>query len=343
MTTVSEAGRAPTLEVVAALAGVSRATASRVLTGSPRVSPAAQEAVLRAAEQLHYLPNRAARTLVTRRTDSVAFMVSESGERLFGDPYFGILLRGAHAEVSARGRQLVVTFAADDTERSQVEQFAAGHHVDGLMIVSLHGADPLPARLEGLGIPVVLAGRPYDAASPLHYVDADNLGGSRTATELLLGTGRRRIATIAGPRDMTAAKDRLDGYRKALRGAGLPVDRGLVVVATDFSRPAGAAAMARLLETAPDLDAVFAASDALALGAMGVLRRSGRKVPRDVAVVGFDDTPDAVLAEPPLTTVRQPIVELGRRTAKMLLDRLDGLDVAPYDVVETTLVRRESA
>jgi DNA-binding LacI/PurR family transcriptional regulator len=336
-------GRAPTLEVVAARAGVSRATASRVLTGSPRVSPAAQEAVLRAAEELRYLPNRAARSLVTRRTDSVAFMVSESGERLFGDPYFGILLRGAHAEVSARGRQLVLTFAANDTERQQIEQFASGHHVDGLMMVSLHGADPLPARLESLGIPVVVNGRPAVHDPTVHYVDADNRGGAKAGTGLLIEIGRRRVATIAGPSDMVAGRDRLEGYQDALDQAGMAFDRSRVAVAPTFSRQGGAFAMERLLETAPDLDAVFVASDAVALGALSVLRRSGRQVPDDVAVVGFDDTPDAALSEPPLTTVGQHIVELGRRMAKMLLDRLDGLPVEQFDIVATSLVRRESA
>jgi DNA-binding LacI/PurR family transcriptional regulator len=338
-----DAGRAPTLEVVAARAGVSRATASRVLTGSPRVSPAAQEAVLRAAEELRYLPNRAARSLVTRRTDSVAFMVSESGERLFGDPYFGILLRGAHAEVSARGRQLVLTFAASDTERQQVEQFASGHHVDGLMIISLHGADPLPGRLEAYGIPVVVAGRPVLDDPTVHYVDADNRGGARAATRLLHELGRQRVATIAGPKDMTAGRDRMAGYRDGLRDSGISFDRSRVAVAPTFSRQAGAAAMEQLIETAPDLDAVFVASDTVALGALGVLQRSGRRVPEDVAVIGFDDNPDALIADPPLTTVRQPIVEFGRRMAKMLLDRLDGLPVEQFDVIETSIVRRVSA
>jgi DNA-binding LacI/PurR family transcriptional regulator len=324
-----DAGRAPTLEVVAARAGVSRATASRVLTGSPRVSPAAQEAVLRAAEELRYLPNRAARSLVTRRTDSVAFMVSESGERLFGDPYFAILLRG--------------TFAASDAERQQVEQFAAGHHVDGLMIISLHGADPLPGRLEAYGIPVVVAGRPVLDDPTVHYVDADNRGGAMAATTLLHELGRQRVATIAGPKDMTAGRDRMAGYRDGLRASGIRFDRSRVAVAPSFSRQAGAVAMEQLLETAPDLDAVFVASDTVALGALGVLQRSGRRVPDDVAVIGFDDTPDASMADPPLTTVRQPIVEFGRRMAKMLLDRLDGLPVEQFDVIETSIVRRVSA
>jgi DNA-binding LacI/PurR family transcriptional regulator len=298
---------------------------------------------MRAAEELRYLPNRAARSLVTRRTDSVAFMVTESGERLFGDPYFGILLRGAHAEVSARGRQLVLTFAANQTERQHLEQFASGHHVDGLMIISLHGADPLPARLESQGIPVVVMGRPAVDDQAVHYVDADNRGGAKAATTLLHDIGRTRVATIAGPRDMTPGRDRLAGYRDGLREADVVFDRSRVAVAPTFSRQGGAIAMEQLLESAPDLDAVFIASDTVAIGALGVLRRSGRRVPEDVAVVGFDDTPEAADSDPPLTTVRQPIVEMGRRLARMLLDRLDGLPVEQSDIVETSLVRRESA
>jgi DNA-binding LacI/PurR family transcriptional regulator len=142
---------------------------------------------------------------------------------------------------------------------------------------------------------------------------------------------------------MVAGLDRLAGYRDGLRSAKVAYDKTLVATAPSFSRQGGAVAMEQLLERVPDLDAVFVASDAMAIGALGVLRRSGRRVPEDVAVVGFDDIPDAVVADPPLTTVRQPIVELGRRMAKMLLDRLDGLPVEKFDIVETSLIRRESA
>jgi DNA-binding LacI/PurR family transcriptional regulator len=337
-----DASRAPTLEVVAALAGVSRATASRVLNGSPKVSPQAQAAVLQAAEDLHYRPNRAARALVTRRSDSVAFVVTEPDDRLFSDPFFATLLRGAHNELAARDMQLVLAFTSGARDRGRLERFATGRHVDGVVLISLHGADPLPGQLEELGVPVVLQGRPLHDGHDQYFVDADNRGGAAAATTLLLERGCRRVATIAGPRDMVAGKDRWDGYRDALRRAGVQLDRQLVV-SGDFTTGGGAQATRALLEQAPDVDGVFAASDVMALAALAVLRASGRRVPEDVALVGFDDMPDAAAADPPLTTVHQHIEEMGSRVVRLLIERLDGRVEERGVVVPTEVVRRASA
>ncbi|MGH8963590.1 MAG: LacI family DNA-binding transcriptional regulator [Jatrophihabitantaceae bacterium] len=335
------AGR-PTLEVVAARAGVSRATASRVLRGASNVSEDARTAVLQAAAELRYTVNRAARSLVTRRSDSVAFLVAENQDRTFHDPYFLGILRGAQAEVAAAGLQLVFVIASTHADTAHFESYAGGGHVDGVLLISLHGDDALPQHLESIGVPTVLNGRPLSRDVSLYCVDSDNVGGGRRATELLLERGARRIATITGPQDMCAGQDRLAGYRDALTEAGLePAERR--VAEGDFTVEGGASAMTALLASDPELDAVFAASDLMALGAMQVLAGNGRRVPEDVAVVGFDDVREARLSAPALTTIRQPIDRLGHTMAAVLLSRINGEQTPRTTVLPTELVRRASA
>ena len=332
----------PTLEEVAARAGVSRATASRVLRGNGNVSEQARAAVQRAAQEIAYAPNRAARALVTGRSDSVAFLVAETEDRLFADPFFLGTLRGAHTVIAEAGLQLVLTVASSAEERERFVQYAAGGHVDGVLVLSLHGRDRLPRQLEGHRVPAVLSGRPLAEPDGICFVDADNLGGAALATEYLIGSGRTRIATITGPLDMCAGQDRLAGYRQALHRAGRPVVDSLIAHG-DFSIASGQAAMAELLAAEPELDAVFAASDLTAIGAMRAIAASGRQVFSDVAVIGFDDIGEAQLAQPALTTVRQPINELGRTMASRLLQRLAGAEVQPRTVLPVELIRRETA
>ena len=186
-----------------------------------------------------------------------------------------------------------------------------------MLLLSLHGDDPLPRQLRDRGLPVVLGGRPAGGYAGA-YVDVDNTGGARAGVAHLLERGRRRIATVTGPLDMMAGQDRLEGYRSALTDAGLGVEESLVE-AGDFSEASGQRAMRALLAREPDLDAVFAANDLMAVGAMRALREAGRRVPDDVAVVGFDDSPLSRVTDPPLSTVRQPTDEMGRRMAELLL------------------------
>lgn len=339
--TAASAG-VPTLEVVAQRAGVSRSTASRVLTGATNVSPAAREAVLRASAELGYLPNRAARSLVTRRADSVAFVVSEPEDRFFSDPFFGSVLRGAHTEISRAGLQLIFVVTGDEVERKQFLNFASGGHVDGVVLISLHENDPMPHKLQQAGIPVVLVGRPLPDDGHTAYVDADNIGGGRLAAKHLIKRGCRRIVTIAGPDDMAASRDRLEGFDLELAAAGRRRPESYAVHG-DFSAAGGATAMRQLLERVPDLDGVFAANDLMAAAATQVLQRAGRRVPEDVAVVGYDDVPVAAVSHPPLTTVAQPMEAMGRTMARMLLDKLEGRPITRSIVLPTELVIRTSA
>ena len=342
----------PTLEMVAAAAGVSRGTASRALNGEPNVSSRAVDAVIRAAAELGYRPNLTARSLVLGRSDSVALVISESDQRLFTDPFFAAMMRTVHRELSAASTQLVLALARGDREREQLVRFAAGRHLDGVLLISLRDGDPMPAELERAGIPVVTAGRgtvPVETEqssgtnAPGCWVDVDNRGGARAAVEHLTGLGRREIVTIAGPQDMSPGRDRMLGWTDALAAAGLPA-RATSVVFGDFTEVSGYIAMRDLLHRLPTIDAVFAASDLMALGALRALRMAGRRVPQDVAVVGFEDAPAARLADPPLTTVRQPVDELGKLMVRILLARIRGESTVDGQVVlSTELVRRSSA
>ncbi|GAA3468561.1 LacI family DNA-binding transcriptional regulator [Nonomuraea roseola] len=330
----------PTLEAVAALAGVGRGTVSRVINGSPKVSDRARTAVLQAIEELGYVPNRAARTLVTRRTDTVALVVSETQQRLFDEPFFAGTIRGIGSALAETGLQLILAMAQTQEEHQRLEQYLTGQHVDGALLISLHGADPLPGRLEALGVPTVLGGRPVGLA-PYSYVDMDNRGGARQAVKYLVSKGRSRIATIAGPQDMGVGVDRLAGYRDALLATGL---QEIVIYGSDFSEESGMAAMRTLLAEHPELDAVFTASDPMALGAIRVLKESGKDVPGDVAVIGFDDSPAGAHSSPALTTVHNPSEAMGRQMAHLLVSRINGERLEqPVVILDTHLVIRDSA
>lgn len=347
MTTASRKGTrarpAPTLEEVAARAGVSRATASRVLRGDAKVSQRARDVVLEAAQAISYVPNLAARSLVTGRSESVAFLVEESEERMFEDPFFLGMLRSAQEAVAVAGLQLVFTVMSRPEDQDRFLAYAAGGHVDGVLLLSLHGRDQLPQRLESLGVPTVLSGRPLSGGRRLWYVDADNVGGGELATAHLLDSGRAQVATVAGPLDMCAGQDRLAGYRSAVEAAGRTYDETLVAVG-DFTVVGGYAATHELLERRPDVDAIFAASDLAAIGVLRALRESGRRIGDDVTVIGFDDIPAAAEQQPPLSTVKQPISALGTAMTRLLLDRIEGRQgLHRRTVLPVELVLRDTA
>jgi DNA-binding LacI/PurR family transcriptional regulator len=332
----------PTLEAVARRAGVSRATVSRVVNGSTTVAVAIREAVNKAVDELGYVPNQAARSLVTQRTESIALILPETANRVFSDDlFFPAFIRGVSMELEAADKQLVLMMAGSAASHDRVERYAMAGHVDGVMFASMHGADPLPGSLSRLGIPVVCSGRPMTATdSDVPFVDVDHFGGVAAAVRHLLSAGRRRIATIAGPQDMIAGVDRLAGYEETLKSAGRPTQ----VAVGDFTRESGIRAMDVLLAADPSLDAVFAASDMMAHGALQSLKSHGRRVPDDVAVIGFDDFEISQYSDPPLTTVRQPIIDMGRTMARQILGLVDSRsDVVRSVVLPVELVVRGSA
>ncbi|GGQ49648.1 LacI family transcriptional regulator [Streptomyces althioticus] len=333
--------RRPTIKTVAARAGVGRTTVSRVVNGSDLVSADARARVLAAIKELNYVPNSVARGLVTNRTNAVALVIPESESRLGSEPFFAALIRGVSGALAESGTQLQLMLVRDQAERDQLTESVATRRVDGVLLVSVHAEDRLPGILEEMGLPTVLAGR-RDAGEQLSYVNSDNAGGAAEAVRHLLGRGRGRIATITGPQDMDVGRARLAGWHAAHKEAGVPADASLIE-AGDFSEDSGGRAMRLLLERMPDLDAVFAASDLMAVGALAELRRQKRRVPDDVAVVGFEDSVLARHTNPPLTTVRQPVEELGRTMARILTDITLNDRPRQQITLPTELVVRESS
>lgn len=339
--TASSAG-SPTLDEVARVAGVSRATASRAINGGERVSARAQSAVDEAVRTLGYVPNPAARSLVTRRTDSIAVVVPEPDDRVFSDPFFAGTLRGVTRVLGERDIQLVLLLARPGPSAARALRYLNGRHVDGALVVSHHRDDRLAEHLADLGLPCVFGGRPWTGGDRVAYVDVDNALGEREATEALIERGCTRIGTIAGPLDMTAAADRLAGWRQAMTSAGLSdaaVEHG------DFTEASGVAAAQALMDRHPDLDGLVVASDLMAAGALRVLAELGRRVPDDIAVVGFDDLGVAERTTPRLTTVRQPVEQMAERATRLLIERVDSVHGShPMRVIiPPTLVRRDSA
>ena len=315
----------PTLEDVAAAAGVSRSTASRAINGGSRVSADALAAVEAAVLRLGFSPNRAARTLVTHRADSVALVVPEPDERVTGDPFFAAAIQGLSQALGDTDLQLVLLMARVGDSAERTIRYLRLGYVDGVVVVSHHRSDEIERALVAASLPSVFVGRPWNMPDRFSYVDTDNERGGEIATEHLLARGRRRVGTVAGPPDMTSAQDRLAGWRSALTERGLPVD---ACEHGDFTTPGGLAATERLLDRHPDLDAIFVASDQMAVGALAVLKTRGLAVPSDIAVVGYDDAAVAAATDPPLTTVVNPNVEMARTAGVILLERMSG-DRAP--------------
>jgi DNA-binding LacI/PurR family transcriptional regulator len=327
------------LEQVAALAGVSRATVSRVVNGSPKVLPETVAAVERAIVELGYVPNRAARALVTRRTDSVALVVPEPDSRVFSDPFFAGILRGISMTLAPTSSQLVLLIEPAEGDDQRLLRYLRGGHVDGAIIVSHHGRDNVLQELAHLPLPIVFSARPLGVEVPVASVDVDNVAGARTAVEYLLSKGRRKLGTVAGPLDMTAGLDRLTGYQEAIKEAGIAE----AVAYGDFTVDGGEQATLRLLDQHPDLDGIFVANDLMATATLRVLSQAGKRVPEDVAVVGFDDSVVATTTTPKLTTVRQPVEKLGTRLAEILLAKLAGADLTSPEIFGTELIIRGSA
>lgn len=331
----------PTLADVARVAGVSSATASRVINGFPKVRPETRRQVEDAIVNLGYVRQRATRLGERRRTRSIAFVICEEALRLFSDPFFGRVFRGASEVLAPSGSQVVLLMAQAGRDIGSVVDYVQSDHVDGALIVSMHGH--CVTALDRIGVPVVSVGRPACAdAQRYTYVDVDNEGGAHTAVRHLIGLGRSTIATIAGPKDMAPSIDRLAGYRAALEEHDR-FDPALVVHG-DFGQISGEHRALRLLDRRPDIDAIFVASDLMAAGVLRALHRLGRRVPDDVAVIGFDNAPLARTVTPSLTTVSQPVEEMGARTARELLASISGNAARPRSVVlPTRLVIRESA
>lgn len=324
-----------TIREVAERAGVSSATVSRVVNGAHWVSPETRAKVDAAVRQTGYTANQFARSLVTGRANSFAFLLTEQQELLFSDPTFSILLRGAAAAMGRRGMALVLLVAGTPAEGEAVLSYVSAGHVDGVMLISSHEADPLLEALVQANIPTVSCGIPLGHRVEVSSVSVDEAGSAAKMTRHLLAAGHRRIAMIAGPADTPGGRYRLEGFREAM---GADFDPQLVETG-DFGRASGERAMTELLSRGVPIDAVFAASDAMAVGAMAALASAGLTVPDDVAVAGFDDS--GLAAEAGLTTMRQPWEAISEEMVKLLLAPRDA--TTRQVILPTTLVQRATA
>jgi DNA-binding LacI/PurR family transcriptional regulator len=284
-------------------------------------------------------PSRAS---LSKQTNSVAVVITEPTTRIFGDPFFSLLLKGVYEALAERSLLAVMIAPQSANDHTMTESYMLRGHFDGVILVSLHGDNQLPNELRKAGIPAVLCGSPARGIVA-SYVDSDNRHGARMAVEHLVSLGRRRVATISGNLDMTGAVDRLLGYRDAVVAAGMTLDPTMEEVA-DYMPNRAHMAMERLLLNHPDVDAVFAASDLMAAAAIRVLHQARKRIPEDVAVVGFDDSPTSRATRPQLTSIRQPIEEIGREAVNILLREMQEPRATPREAIfSPELIVRESS
>ena len=326
-----------TIREVSRLARVSTATVSRVLNGTSRVADATRERVLEAVEHLGYKPNTFARGLATNRSGGIGLTVNE-----VSSPYFGAVVFGVEQVARENGIHLMVSsgFAHADSELESIE-FLLERRCDGLVVQAEGLPDEVLIDLVRDGpTPVVVFGRGV-AEIEASCIVMNNEPGGALATEYLLDRGHRRIGHVTGPLSFPDSRDRLHGYRRALEAAGVEyLER--YVVESNFQEEGGAKAVMRLLERAPEVTAIFFANDQMAAGGMRSLRETGRDVPSDVSVIGFDDVFLAQYLTPSLTTVRQPLVEMGRAAADLLLARLGYAEKEVVHRFDPELVERQS-
>jgi len=338
MTTMDADRSAPTLEAVARRSGLSRSTVSRVINGSPNVTPETRALVDAAIAELGYVPNLAARSLASRRSHAIALVIPEATSRFFTDPYFAEVVEGVAGHLEHSPYTLTI-LVSSETDPGRTSRYLQGGGVDGALVISTHRDDRSYVELS-TKIPVVFQGRPMSPhGDDAVIVDVDNVAAARRATEVLIARGRRRIPTIAGPQDMAAGIDRLSGWRTALAAAGLEPGR---VETGDFTPEGGAAALERLLASGEAFDGLFVASAQMAYGALERMRERGIRVPEDVSVTAIDNDRFAREATPPLTTIEQPTRAQGAKIAEILVNMIERRPFERVTIMDTRLVERES-
>jgi len=330
----------PTLEEIAQLTGVSRSTVSRVINNDPHVNAKTRDRVLETIQRTNYHPNHAARSLAGGTNRILGLVIPTGVANVFGDPYFPTLIRGISATCQERDYSVMLWLAEPAYERRTVFQVLQNGIIDGVIVSSMPVDEAIIDALVGSKIPFVLVGR-HPSHPKVSYVDVKNQEGAALATHHLIDRGRKRIACISGPLNTIVGIDRQAGYLQALHEAGLPVETELMVE-SNFSEEDAYEKTKALLPYQPD--AIFAASDAMALGALRALHAAGFRVPEEVAVVGFDDLPFSAHTTPTLTTIRQPILLTGKMAANTLIDLLEyPTAVSLNTILPVELVIRESS
>jgi LacI family transcriptional regulator len=329
-----------TIEHIATLAEVSRSTVSRVLNNHPSVRPSVRERVLQVIREQNYAPQAAARSLAGSRTDTIGLLIPRSAAVSLADPFIASMIQSLFEASAQQGYFVTVTMLTADMEPAFYDRILRSRHFDGVIMFSSDIDDPILPLLIKDGGPMVLIGRhPYFLN--VTSVDVENREASRDAVAHLIGLGHHRIGVINGQLQMEAAQARRDGYKQALLEAGVAIDAQLMVEGY-FSEAAAFQAMLMLLDLPQPPTAVFAASDSMAIGALHAIRRRGLRVPDEVALVGFDDLPLAAYATPPLTSVHQPIGEMGTHAVRLLVEQVKGQGPATSVRLPARLVVRES-
>jgi LacI family transcriptional regulator len=308
----------PTITDVARKAGVSTSTVSHVINETRYVSDEVKQRVRTAMKDLNYQPNVIARSLRTRETQTVGVVVSD-----ITNPFFTSIVRAIEDEVLKQGYNIILCDTDEKPEREQVYlRLLMGRRVDGLIVAPSSGnADLLQLAIES-GYPTVLLDRSIPGLDA-DVVLSDNEGGAFDAVSYLIGIGHRRIGIIAGRLEVSTGADRMAGYVRAIKAHGIPVDESLIEVA-QFKREIAYEKTREMLARSEPPTALFVCNNAMTAGAMAAIKAAGKKVPKDISVVGFDDSEWAALMDPPLTVVAQPIVELGTRAAQLLMRRISG-------------------
>ncbi len=334
---MSSKGSRPTIYDVAREAGVSTATVSRALNDSEQIAPATRQAIEQAVERLGYRPNTIARSLVTKSTQTIAFLLPD-----ITNPFYAALVGGIQEVALASDHtMLLCTTGGDAAREEEYLSLLRAKQVDGALVDGLVMTPDRIAQFVEDGFPIVCLDRDVTSQS-VPLVQVDNERGARMATEHLLELGHTRIAHVTGATELGISGERIAGYREALRSARLSYDASLVA-AGRFTEDGGYEATRSLLDAGLDFTAVFAANDLSAIGTMNALAESGRAVPGDVSVVGFDDLRLAAYTSPPLTTVRQPATEIGRQATEILIGLINGRRVRRLrSLLEPTLVVRGS-
>jgi len=327
----------PTIYDVARLAGVSTATVSRALNGTGQIAASTRATIEAAVEQLGYRPNTIARSLVTKTTQTIALLLPD-----ITNPFYAALVNGIQQTALSHGHTMLLCTTASDAEREEhYLRVLRAKQVDGALVDGLVLPPDRIARFVEDGFPIVCLDRDIDSRS-IPLVQVDNRLGGRIATEHLIDLGHTRIGHVTGAGELGISDERLAGYRDALTGAGLPVDFQLVEEGR-FTDDGGHDAARRLLEREPGVTAIFAANDLSALGVLNAVAEAGRRVPDDVSVVGFDDLHLSAYTAPPLTTIRQPAVEIATLATEILIGLTKGREVEEMrHLLEPELVVRAS-
>jgi LacI family transcriptional regulator len=306
-----------TLEDIARISGVSRSTVSRVINVDPNVGERTRKKVQEVIQNLNFQPNMAARGLAAGSSKVIGLVIPVGISSIFSDPYFPLVVQGVSSACNHLGYSIMLWLAEPHYERKTISQIIYNGLIDGVIVLAMLLDDPLIDRLSENNRPFITIGR-HPTNEKVSYVDVDNRSGANQGVSYAVRAGHRRVALIGGPRNTISGLDRYQGYLDALREYGLPIIPELIIDG-DYSDASGYQAMKRLLPLHPD--AVFAASDAMALGAIRAIQEAGLSVPEDIAIVGFDDIPPAATSKPALTTIRQPI----QQTGKILLESIEVL------------------